>query len=140
MGIGGMLKRHFARGIAAEAHERKIHGNAVKPGRKGRIAAESADFSKNEQESLLREIFGGSDISDDAETDRKNARAVAAVNAFESGSVAALRARDDNGFRKLRIGLVGTRSAVRRDRSGCELRLHCRSHFAPKCAAGTARR
>lgn len=140
MGIGGMLKRHFARGIAAEAHERKIHGNAVKPGRKRRIAAERANFSKNKKESLLREIFGGGDISDDAETDGKNARAVAAVDAFESGSVAALSARDDDGFRKLRFGLVGMRSSVRRGRSGCELRLHCRSHFAPKCAAAAAQR
>lgn len=138
MGIRGMIERDFARGIAAETHERKIHGDAVKPGRKRGIAAERTDFPKNEQESLLREIFGGGDISDDAQTDGKDARAVAAVDAFESGRVAALSAGDDYGFRKLRFGRVVVRSAVWRGRGSCELRLRCGCHFAPICAGVAA--
>lgn len=103
MDIGGGIEWDFARGIAAKAHERKIYSDAVKPGRKRRVAAERTNFSKNEQESLLREVFGGGDISDDAETDGKNAGAVAPIDAFESGSVATLGACDDSGFKKLRF-------------------------------------
>jgi|GEM_PF-6633333 len=136
MGIGGMLERNFANGIAAQAHERKIYGDAVKPSGKRRIAAKRTDFSKNEQEGLLRKIFGGGDISDDAQADGKNARTVAAVDALESGSVAALSTRDNVFFRKLSFVRVSMRTALKRGESGCELRLRGRSHFAPKWCGG----
>lgn len=100
------VERSFPRGVAAKAHKGKIHSDAMKPSGKSRIAAERADFAQHEDERFLSEVFGGGDVTYDAQAHGKHARAVSVVNALEGRSVAALRAFNHLSFGERRVRAV----------------------------------
>ena len=80
--------------LFAEAHQDYVCGQAVKPGRKGRFAAEGVNFAEKLQEGFLGEVFGFEGIADHAEAEAVDAAGVLAVERFEGGGVALLSADD----------------------------------------------
>ncbi len=82
--------------LLAEAHEDDIGGEAVHPGRKGRLAAECMNLAEELQEGLLRQIFGFNGVATHAQTESVHAAAVQLINGFEGAGVALLG--QANGF------------------------------------------
>ena len=80
--------------LFAEAHQDDVCGQAVKPGRKGRFAAERVYFAEKLEEGFLGEVFGFEGIADHAEAEAVDAAGVLAVKRFEGGGVALLSADD----------------------------------------------
>jgi hypothetical protein len=80
--------------LFAEAHQDYVCGQTMKPGRKGGFAAECVNFAKELKESLLGEVLGFEGIADHAEAEAVDAARVLAIERFEGGGVALLRADD----------------------------------------------
>jgi hypothetical protein len=69
-------------------HEHLIDCQAVKPGRKSRLAPKTTDFSKELYENLLSEVFCLRDIAGHSQAQRVDATIVTLVKLFEGGHIA----------------------------------------------------
>ena len=80
--------------LFAKAHEDDVCGQAMEPGREGRLAAEGVDFAEELEEGFLSEVLGFKGIADHAEAEAVDAARVLAIESFEGGCVALLGAED----------------------------------------------
>lgn len=80
--------------LLTKAHQDDVCGQAVQPGREGRLAAEGVNFAEELEEGFLREVFGLEGIADHAKAETVDAAGVLAVEMLERGSVATLGAAD----------------------------------------------
>ena len=57
--LGRLFQAHAA---LAKVHQHLVDGQAVQPGRKGRLAAKASDLAKELDEDFLRQVLGFRDI------------------------------------------------------------------------------
>src|SRR5580700_10559530 len=88
-----VFERSFQRRLSAQTHEEQVDRNAVQPSGESRIAAKGADLAVDHQKCFLSEIFSFGRISDHAQAQRVNARAMQMVKALKCGGVFELSTR-----------------------------------------------